>query len=203
MANQNYARVTFNNTKLGRQIASINMPAGITCRSDVPCAKAGCYARKGRWLYKNVQNSLKDNLEAYKNDPKRFFESVAEQTFLCKFARWHSSGDIVDMEYLKGMCRVARKNKETKYLCFTKKFEIVNEYIKDGHKIPPNLKIVFSAWDDWIPDNPYNFPMTYVKGKNFDNSIIPESAIPCQGMCQKCQACWSLEKGQCVVFNKH
>ena len=203
MSNTNYAKVTFGNTKLGRQIASINMPAGITCRSDAPCAKSGCYAKKGRWLFENVQNSLKRNLEAYQNNPKRFFDSVAEQTFLCKYVRWFSSGDIVDAEFLKGMCRVARKNKDTRYLCFTKKYEIVNDYIKEGHKIPSNLRIVFSAWDNWIPENPYNFPMTYVNGKGFHNNLIPTEAIPNVGQCWKCQACWQLKKGQSVVFKKH
>lgn len=203
MKNTNYAKVTFGNTKLGRQIASINMPVGITCRADAPCAKTGCYGKKGRWLFENVQKSLQWNLNAYNNDHKRFFESVAEQTFLCKYVRWHSVGDIVDDEYFKGMCKVARKNKDTRYLCFTKKYEIVNNYLNDGHRIPSNLKIVFSAWSDWIPENPYNLPMTFVRGKQFNNDLIPDDAIPCIGKCYMCQACWQLKKGQCVVFDKH
>lgn len=202
MGKKNYANVTFGNSKLGRQIASINMPAFITCRPDAPCKK-GCYAGKGNWLFQNVKNSLQENLDAYKNNPKRFFDSVTEQTALVKYCRWFSSGNIPDAEFFSGMCKVARKNKDTKYLCFTKKYEIVNNHLAEGHRIPKNLSIVLSAWSDWIPENPYNLPMTYVYGKGFNNDLIPDNAIPCVGKCYQCVACWQLKKGQNVVFKKH
>ena len=38
--------ISTTNEKLGGQIASINMPAGVTCRSDAPCARL-CYAMRG------------------------------------------------------------------------------------------------------------------------------------------------------------
>ena len=197
-----YVKVSNTNSKLGGQIYSINLPAVVTCRPDAPCFK-GCYARKGNWTFTNVKNSLESNLEAYKSNPDLFFESVAIQTALVRFCRWHSSGDIVDMQYFEGMCKVARKNKETHYLCFTKKYEIINEFLSKGKRIPKNLSIVFSAWDNWIPENPYDLPMTYVYGKEFNNKLIPKDAIPCGGKCETCQACWTLKKGQHVYFLKH
>ena len=197
-----YAKVSNTNSKLGGQIYSINLPPVVTCRSDAPCFK-GCYACKGNWLFPNVKNSLQHNLDAYKSNPDLFFESVAAQTALVRFCRWHSSGDIVDMKYFEGMCKVARKNKDTHYLCFTKKYEIINEFLSKGKRIPKNLSIVFSAWDNWIPENPYNLPMTYVYGKEFNNELIPKDAIPCGGKCENCQACWTLKKGQHVYFLKH
>ena len=197
-----YAKVSNTNSKLGGQIYSINLPPIVTCRSDAPCFK-GCYACKGNWLFPNVKNSLQHNLDAYKGNPTLFFESVAAQTALVRFCRWHSSGDIVDMQYFEGMCKVARKNKETHYLCFTKKYEIINEFLSKGKRIPKNLSIVFSAWSNWIPENPYDLPMTYVYGKEFNNELIPKDAIPCGGKCETCQACWTLKKGQHVYFLKH
>ncbi len=197
-----YAKVSNTNSKLGGQIYSINLPPVVTCRADAPCFK-GCYACKGTWLYPNVKNSLQHNLEAYKSNPTLFFESVAAQTALVRFCRWHSSGDIVDMQYFEGMCKVARKNKDTHYLCFTKKYEIINEFLSKGKRIPKNLSIVFSAWSNWIPENPYDLPMTYVYGKEFNNELIPKDAIPCGGKCENCQACWTLKKGQHVYFLKH
>ena len=197
-----YVKVSNTNSKLGGQIYSINLPAVVTCRPDAPCFK-GCYARKGNWTFSNVKSSLESNLEAYKSNPDLFFESVAAQTVLVRFCRWHSSGDIVDMQYFEGMCKVARKNKETHYLCFTKKYEIINEFLSKGKRIPKNLSIVFSAWSNWIPENPYDLPMTYVYGKEFNNELIPKDAIPCGGKCETCQACWTLKKGQHVYFLKH
>ena len=197
-----YAKVSNTNSKLGGQIYSINLPPVVTCRADAPCFK-GCYACKGNWLFPNVKNSLNQNLEAYKGNPDLFFESIATQTALVRFCRWHSSGDIVDMQYFEGMCKVARKNKDTHYLCFTKKYEIINEFLSKGKRIPKNLSIVLSAWSNWIPENPYDLPMTYVYGKEFNNELIPKDAIPCGGKCENCQACWTLKKGQHVYFLKH
>ena len=197
-----YAKVSNTNSKLGGQIYSINLPPVVTCRADAPCFK-GCYACKGNWLFPKVKNSLSQNLEAYKGNPTLFFDSVAAQTALVRFCRWHSSGDIVDMQYFEGMCKVARKNKETHYLCFTKKYEIINEFLSKGKRIPKNLSIVLSAWSNWISENPYDLPMTYVYGKEFNNELIPKDAIPCGGKCETCQACWTLKKGQHVYFLKH
>ena len=55
----------------------------------------------------------------------------------------------------------------------------------------------------WIPENPYDLPMTYVYGEKFNNDLIPKDAIPCGGKCETCQACWTLKKGQHVYFMKH
>lgn len=203
MERKEYVHVSYTNSKLGGQIASINLPAGITCRKDAPCFKNGCYATHGNWLYPNVIQSLASNLKAYQDDPNYYFEYIAIKTKLTKYVRWHSSGDIVDMKYFEGMCKVARKNKDTHYLCFTKKYEIVNEFLAKGKRIPKNLSVVLSAWSDWIPENPYNLPVTYVYGKNFANELIPTDAIPCAGKCEFCQACWTLKKGQNVFFKKH
>jgi hypothetical protein len=101
------------------------------------------------------------------------------------------------------MCEAARKNQDTHYLCFTKKYEIVNDHLARGTRIPKNLSVVLSAWSDWIPENPYNLPVTYVYGKDFNNDLIPKDSIPCVGHCDKCQSCWTLKKGQSVWFKKH
>lgn len=195
--------ISTTNSKLG-PIMSINLPALITCIQNAPCARE-CYARHGHFIFDNVRQSHLDNLNAYKEDPDAFFDFIAEKTRLSRYFRYHSSGDIVDANYLDGMCRVARKNKGTEYLAFTKKFALVNGYVSEGHKIPKNLHIVFSGWDNAFKiDNPYNFPTTWVLFREKErNANIPETAIPCAGKCDKCLACWQLKSGQAVYFRKH
>lgn len=202
MGANDYVNVTNGNTKLGKAISNINLPVGLTCRSDAPCYKY-CYARRGNWRYDQVIASLQKNLDAYLNDSKKYFDSISRQTALNRYVRWHSSGDIVDEQYLAGMCLVARRNKETHYLCFTKKYEIVNSFLAKGKRIPKNLTIVLSAWSDWVPDNPYHLPVAYVYGRTFNNDAIPADAIPCAGKCYECQACWHLRKCQSVYFKRH
>ena len=208
MPKVNNITISLTNSKLGSLIPSINLPPIKTCRPDAPCARL-CYALRGRWRYSNVQASRENNYQQYLKDPEGYFASIKQ--FLTsglvnyKFFRFHSSGDIPEFTYLEMMLKLAREVPETKFLAFTKRFEMVNRAVDAHLEIPENMKFVFSAWDKGFEvPNPHNFPVTYV---NFcdktKNPEIPEFAIPCVGSCEKCQACWSLHKGQSVVFHQH
>lgn len=205
------AKATNGNQKLGKAIFNINLPPVLTCNPDAPCFKE-CYGRKGHFLFAAVQNSMMRNLFAFCQDSKQFFEDIAYQTKLSLYVRWFGNGDMPNEEFLAGMCKVARKNPNVRYLAFTKQYHIVNNYVAAGHKIPRNLRIVFSCWKDWIPENPYNFPTTWVrfpeagkaKAENVSyNSLIPTKAFKCPNNCAECQACWHLKKGGSVEFHKH
>lgn len=191
-------------SKLGVLIPTVNFPALVTCRADAPCRK-GCYACRGHFMYTSVKNRLMMNLQAYLKSPAQFWEDIAYGSKFNAYFRYFSSGDIPNYEFIAGMCKVARKNKNTQYLCFTKRYEWVNRYRDEKHNIPKNLHIVFSCWKDFIPDNPYNFPTTWVKfpkEPEYDQ-FIPEDAYPCSGSCATCQRCWELKNGESVVFKKH
>lgn len=198
-------KITNGNTKLSASIPSINLPAGITCRTDAPCFKQ-CYAKRGRFMYKNIQKCYKANLDHYIRDANGYFDDIIKQIkqplVIYKYVRWHSSGDIIDYNYLDGMCRVAEACKQVNFLCFTKKYELINKWILFGYKIPKNLHIVFSGWDEsWKFDNPYNFPVALVRFKNDTRDF--SKCKQCSGKCYECVACWKLKKGQTVVFDKH
>lgn len=194
------------NSKLGA-IPSVNLPPITTCRKGCPCAK-DCYARKGNFRFKNVQESLRGNLNEYISNPDGFFEQILNEVnngiVSYNYFRFHAAGDIVDDYYFKKMVEVASKRPFTKFLAFTKKFEIVNAYMQTVGAIPPNLRIVFSAWgDSFVVDNPYNFPVAYVRLNNEKSEAIPENAEECNGDCTNCLKCWNIDRGQSVVFNKH
>ena len=190
------AIVTFTNSKLGGVIPQINLPAGITCRPDAPCFK-GCYALKGNFLFANVRKSHIDNLDSYNTNPDGYFDEVREKTKFSTYARYFSSGDIPDSFYFAKMVEVAKINKNTRYLVFTKKGYIVNQYLNNGGKIPSNLRIIFSYWYDWKQDNLYNFPVSNILQEGESKGFI------CPGKCNECLKCWHLKKGQQVLFKKH
>lgn len=200
-------KISKTNSKLGI-IPSVNIPPVLTCRCDAPCTK-DCYALKGRFRFPNVKANMFDNYNLYKSDPTSYFRDICScidnGMVTYSFFRWHAAGDIVDRNYLLGMVDVANKLERTSFLVFTKKFELVNEYIKEGNVIPPNLHIVFSAWGtSYTIDNPYNFPIAYVRlPSKQENVHIPLNAVSCSGNCTECLQCWHLEKGKSVVFNKH
>ena len=199
-----FVHVSTTVSKLGSAIPTVNLPPIVTCRPDAPCFK-DCYARRGNFRYQNAQNSMENNLLAYQENPKLFFSMIAEVWQNFQRARWFSAGDIVDEKFLRGMCWVARKCPKTEMLCFTKKYDLVNQFLAEKHIIPKNLHIVFSRWRDFPCENPHNFPETWVffPKETEANVLIPQDAIPCSGQCSKCSSCWTLKKGQCVVFKKH
>ena len=199
--------ISLSNSKLGDKIPSFNLPAIVTCRCDAPCKK-NCYACKGNWLYSNVQQSLKNNLNEFINNPEKLEKDITEWInngdIVYRFFRWFSSGDIVNKKFFEMMVNIAKNSPDTKFLAFTKKFEIVNEFVANGGNIPDNLHIVFSGWGKSFKiDNPYNFPVAYVELKDPAENNIPEFAIPCQGSCKSCKSCWSLREGQAVYFKLH
>ena len=200
-------RISIHNGKLGASIPSVNLPPILTCRADAPC-KDLCYARHGRFLWKNVKNGLQTNYDVYRTNPEWYFDYISAylKGSAYRFFRFHCSGDIPDAPYLRGIARVAQENPQVAFLCFTKQYEIVNDYLQNGNLFPDNLHMIFSVWGDYPCNNPFRLPVAYVRLKN-SACCIPESAIPCSGSCASCvnteNSCWKLKPGEAVVFDQH
>lgn len=192
------------NSKLGPQIPSVNLPAGSTCRPDAPC-RTKCYALKGRFRFRNVRSAAEDNLALWNSAPDIFESGILTSAYASRFFRWHSSGDIPDAAYLDMMFRIAEKLPDTRFLCFTKRYELVNEKLNTVPR-PTNLIIVLSSWGSFIPDNPHNLPVAYVRFRNAESNIPPE-AHHCPKYCGDCtltgNSCWDLNPGESVYFDEH
>lgn len=193
-------------SKLGADIPSVNLPAVVTCRPDAPCF-ATCYARKGRFSFSHNKDLLSKNLDMWLHSPMDFERDVTIAAFHSRFFRWHSSGDIPDMAYLEMMNRVAKNLPNTSFLCFTKKYELVNEFIKRNGGLASNLRMVFSAWGNWLPENPNNLPVAYIRFRKTEVNNIPAVAFKCPKYCGNCVmtgcSCWDLQCGESVVFDEH
>lgn len=200
-------KISTSNSKLG-VIPSVNLPPVTTCRKNAPCIKE-CYARKGRFRFRTVIDNMDLNYGLYQAHPEAYFAEIKKflnNGFVSySYFRWHASGDIVDPQYFQGMVKLANELPRTLFLAFTKKFEIVNEYINNGGTIPSNLNIVFSAWgSDFEVVNPYRFPVSHVRFKDpKKNTKIPTNAAECGGNCSECLHCWTIQRGESVVFNAH
>ena len=190
------------NTKTGA-IPYVALPAIVTCRKDAPCKK-DCYACKYCRRRSNVKKAYEKNYRIYRETPDLYFMQLSYAMKMTKYFRMHVSGDIPDAAYFARLVDVVRENDHCIVLMFTKQFEIVNTYIANGGKIPENFKIVFSNWNDWECENPYNFPVTNIYNKN---ELPPENWKLCGGNCQECACrgvgCWQLQKGEILGFKKH
>lgn len=192
-------------SKLGSDIPCVNLPAGTTCRYDAPC-RSLCYGRKGRFTFPHNKSLYERNLMIWNDDHDQYERDVTIAAFHSRYFRWHSSGDIPNRSYLDMMVRVAESLKSTQFLCFTKRYEWVNSLLCE-RDLPENLRIVLSAWGDWIPHNPYNLPVAYIRFKGEETHGIPSDVLECRKYCGDCVitgcSCWDLKNGQSVVFNEH
>ena len=197
-------KISNGNAKLGN-IPSVSLPAGITCRSDCACQKK-CYAKKLERLRKSVRDAYQHNLDVLTNEPNTYWREVEASIMMSRFFRFHVSGDIPDNVYFAHMVEVACRNPHCEILCFTKKFDLVNDFLELGGKLPKNLHIIFSAWEGLKMDNPFLLPEAHVRFKN-GYTTASKIAKECGGNCTECAitdgGCWTLKEGEQVVFNEH
>lgn len=196
-------KISVGNSKLGK-IMSVSLPAGATCR-DCAC-QTKCYAKKLERLRPSVRNAYKNNLDLLTSNPETYWREVEASIMMSRFFRFHVSGDIPNDEYLEKMVEISSRNKHCEILCFTKRFEFVNEFLDNGGVIPENLHMIFSGWKDLEMNNPYNLPEAHVRFRD-GSTTAREDAVECGGNCSECaitdSGCWTLKSGQQVVFNEH
>lgn len=200
--------LTFHNTKLGGTIPQLNMPVGVSCRKNAPCAGI-CYAKKGNMAFTNVKKAHMKRYNLYKQDPDAFFQQIIGELRLscATLMRCNAAGDIPDERFLQGLVDVANACPNVLIWVPTKKYELVNAYA-DTHEIPTNLRIMLSTYGKWVPPNPHNFVMAWVRFKaplTHMNELIPTDAFVCPKRCGECPSkfCWTAERGQHVIFDKH
>lgn len=196
-------KISKGNSKLGA-IPSVSLPSIKTCRN---CAcQEKCYAQKLERLRPAVRNAYQHNLEVWIKDPETYWREVEASIMMSRFFRFHVSGDIPSFKYLINMVEIARRQPHCEILCFTKKYNLVNELIEQGGELPGNLHMIFSGWVGLEMANPFSLPEAHVRYRD-GSTTAREDAIECSGNCTECAltegGCWNLQKGQQVVFNEH
>ena len=191
------------NSKMG-SIPSVSLPAIKTCRQ---CAcQEKCYAYKLERLRPAVRNAYQHNLEVLLKEPETYWREVEASVMMSRFFRFHVSGDIPNQEYLANMVAVAGRNSHCEILCFTKRYEMVNEFIEKNGELPSNLHMIFSGWIGLDMVNPFSLPEAHVRYRD-GSTTARDDAVECGGNCTECAltagGCWNLQKGQQVVFNEH
>lgn len=191
------------NSKMGA-IMSVSLPAAATCRVCGCWDK--CYARKLERLRPSVAKSYQDNLDVLTETPDVYWREVEGAIMMSRYFRFHVSGDIPDAEYLTRMVEVAARRPHCEILCFTKKFQIVNDYIAAHGDLPENLHMIFSGWVGLEMVNPFSLPEAHVRFRD-GTTTARDDAVECEGNCTECacagSGCWTLKKGEQVIFKEH
>lgn len=194
--------ISSGNTKLGK-IANISLPPITTCMSNAPCVDR-CYAMKSYKMYPNVREAWNKNWRLAIANPVSYFNQIVDYTrkHNTPYFRMHVAGDIPNASYLKHMIDIMVKISNVNVLCFTKRYDLVNDLIKQtGYINGKGLTFVLSSWTGLELDNPYGLPVAWYQDGN--ETRIPYGSINCPGHCASCLCCWELGYGENVVFQKH
>lgn len=196
-------KISPGNTKLGA-IPSVSLPAVKTCRV-CDCNKK-CYAKKLERIRKSVRDAYQHNLEVLTYNKDTYWREIEATIMLSRFFRFHVSGDIPDRDYLEHMVEIAKRNPHCEILCFTKKYELVCEYLDMWSFFPDNLHMILSGWPGLPMFNPHNLPEAHVIFKD-GTTTARSDAVQCNSNCSDCAmtdgGCWSLKRGEQVVFHEH
>jgi len=156
----------------------------------------GCYALKGMYAFKNVQDALERRLATFLADPAIWACNMAQliKRKGLSFFRWFDSGDLQSPAMLDAIVNVAIACPSTSFWLPTKEIIIVSQWLKIHGDFPPNLTVRISAYmRDKLPPNKDAI------GQLPCSTVTDHAAPighPCpskdQGnKCANCRACWS------------
>lgn len=196
--------ISASNSKMGN-VASVSLLPFLSCpgRCRHTCG-VKCYAAKLANLRPAVLKSYARNQAIAMYRPDVFWPAVDLAMKANRFFRFHVSGDILNAGYFEKMVETVRNNPTTQVLVFTKKYEIVNTWIRENGDLPENLHLLFSGWENLEPENPYNLPETNVFKTETEKK---ETWKTCGGNCFNCACsnggCWNAKKSETIAFRLH
>jgi hypothetical protein len=185
---------------------SCNMGSNLSLITGTVCSK--CYARKGRYCFRNVSNALKNRLDSLKNGDKWVEGMVVLINHYSKngYFRWHDSGDIIDEKHYAQILSVVNKTPKIKHRLHTKEWNLI---LKKGvDKIPSNLNVCLSApIIDSIPIFKKELSTLPIAITYSDKNKVPKSVFICPATtvrhtCDNCRECWKkTQKVICFVLH--
>lgn len=190
-------KITDLHTEITSRIGSLSAPSKMPCHSwsisskhcitgsqlakvpGTPCF--ACYASKGRYAFRNVQNALETRLQGWLND-KDWSKLMAIRLILLDegYFRWFDSGDLQSEKMLQDINDVAVSTNQIKHWLPTQEAGIV----KRVGAVAPNLVIRVSSTKIGV-----------VQHRGVNTSSIEATGTDCNakaqgGKCLDCRACW-------------
>ena len=153
----------------------------------------GCYALKGCYVFKVVQEAQYKRLEAIQHPDWVLAMATLINSKKPDVFRWHDSGDVQDVDHLEKIFEVCRLTPEKRHWMPTRE-----AWIKDHmHKAPANLVVRFSS--PMIDQGPVkSWANTSTVSTKSRTCPAPDN----NNECGSCRACWDpLVKN--IEYGKH
>ena len=153
----------------------------------------GCYALKGCYVFKVVQEAQYKRLEAISHPDWVLAMSTLINSKKPDVFRWHDSGDVQDVDHLEKIFEVCRATPNKRHWMPTRE-----AWIKDHmHKAPANLVVRFSS--PMIDQGPVkSWANTSTVSTKSRSCPAPDN----NNECGSCRACWDpLVKN--IEYGKH
>ena len=170
--------------KTGKQLQNVE---GSTCY--------GCYALKGCYVFKVVQEAQYRRLNSIRHPFWVRAMVHLLQSKKSKFFRWHDSGDVQDLKHLAKIFKVARLTPDVKHWMPTRE-AWVKPYLD---RAPANLVVRFSM--------PMIDQEAAASWPNTSTVVTDEAKRTCpapeqDNSCKDCRACWNPEVKN-IALGKH
>ena len=154
-----------------------------------------CYALKGCYVFKVVQDAQYKRLEAIKNPLWVAAMTILINSKKSKWFRWHDSGDVQDLNHLNKIFDICRLTPGTHHWLPTQERQYLLAVAPD--EVPSNLVIRLSGSKVDGPQ-PSCWPHT--------STVVTKGAscpAPSQGgKCKECRNCWNKNISN-ISYGKH
>lgn len=166
-----------------------------------------CYAKKGRYVFPNVQNAMQYRLDSLNKIDwiDCMVELISKKQNKLpegqrEFFRWHDSGDIQGVWHLEKIAEIARRLPEINFWLPTREYRFVREWLATATK-PKNLQIRLSAY--MIDGKP---PTELANRLGLTTSGVSQNGFNCpapkqDNACGDCRACWTSDEN--INYKSH
>lgn len=153
------------------------------------CSK--CYALKGYYAYKHVQNALERRFASiYLPDWTSAMITTIRHYEKSGYFRWHDSGDLDSIDHLHNIVQVCKALPDIQFWLPTREFLTITQYFKKYGAFPDNLCIRLSAYM-LEADAPHE----YARAVGVNTSRVVKTGYTCpsslqNNACGDCRKCW-------------
>lgn len=195
------------NSKTGNNCYTVSLIPIADCGKNCHSCSKDCYDVRNVCWQPKVQNDRARNSAIHLLDPERFWEEVSMNIKLnCVYElRINVGGDLKGKDFPL-INKVAKENPKCKILFFTKAYEEINKFL-DKNEFEENVHAIMSAWKNTTMDNRHNLPVSHVLWPDGETTAPEYGSYFCKGNCSMCnfngEGCWTLKKGESVIFVAH